>query len=106
MTEAKIKRIIRRNEKLVAENKELKLDIQELRSQINELYDFDFEEYKKKMNGYEKEMLAKIEHLEHLQKQYQKLIDKENEYVNRAKKTYLKQTNKAIKEFNNSLLNG
>ena len=56
------------------------------------------------MNGYEQEMLSKIEHLEQLQKQYQKLIDKETEYVNKAKKTYLKQTNKAIKEFNDSLL--
>ena len=56
------------------------------------------------MNGYEQEMLDKIEHLEQLQKQYQKLIDKETEYVNKAKKTYSKQTNKAIKEFNDSLL--
>ena len=87
-------------------NKELKLDIQELQLQIEELYDFDFEEYKKKMNGYEQEMLSKIEHLERLQKQYQKLIDKETEYVNKAKKTYLQQTNKAIKEFNDSLLKG
>lgn len=101
----KIKGLIRRNDKLESENYELKKDNECLRLQIEELIGCDLEKENKRIKQYELVLSKELEQIEKLKHLYQQLINKQSDLLKKNKKVFTEQTNKAIKEFNSSLLN-